>query len=70
MFQMIFISCSFETEIIVARENKNSVSRTAAWTYIVYMAADNDLDFYGAEDLNEMEAAEFDRSKNESIGFI
>lgn len=27
------------------------------------MAADNDLDFYGAEDLNEMEAAEFDRSK-------
>ncbi len=30
------------------------------WTLIVYMAADNDLDYYGLLDLNEMEAAPLD----------
>lgn len=63
LLTMIFVSCSFETKIIIDAEYDDSVSKTAAWTYIVYMSADNDLDFYGVEDLNEMEAAEFDRDK-------
>lgn len=51
----IFVfSCSNPAKSIMLYDPENDISN---WTLIVYMAADNDLEEYAIQDINEMEAA-------------
>ena len=65
----IFVSCSFtpgtslhKSSAVQIREN-NFIHDKADWTVMVYMPADNNLEEAALEDLNEMEAAEYDEEK-------
>ncbi len=62
---VVFNGCTFGNMDAVATSdmNKNPVSRKKDWTFMVYMAADNNLEAAALEDFNEMEASDFDSEK-------
>jgi PKD repeat protein len=56
------------TEILEGSRSPDSTreSTTAKWTIMVYMAADNNLEYYGVQDLNELERI----GSNEDINIV
>ena len=60
-----FNSCTFGMldGISTAAPSKESAQKKKNWTFMVYMAADNNLESAALEDFNEMEAADFDSSQ-------
>lgn len=62
---VIFNGCTFGNMDAVATAgiNQNSCSTKKNWTFMVYMAADNNLEDAAMEDFNEMEASDFDSEK-------
>lgn len=51
---LFFISCTFTNNKISLKE---SIGNKKKWVFLVYMASDNELESYGIQDINEMEAA-------------
>ncbi|HUH44721.1 MAG TPA: clostripain-related cysteine peptidase [Treponemataceae bacterium] len=59
IFFIVFNSCNLESNLVV----ENFQKKEKAWIFLVYMAADNDLESAAIRDFNELEAAQFDRAK-------
>lgn len=63
---LLFFSCKQKIESV---NIGNSVKTQKKWTVIIYMAADNELETYALQDINEMESS-FDNNDNISVIFL
>ncbi len=59
----VILACSCTQYIPVGTIFEPSVHTIKKWTFILYMAADNDLESAAIQDLNELEAAQTDTSE-------
>ena len=74
---MVLASCSMEEKAVVTvgvsldplRDN-NYEHEKGEWTVMIYMPADNAMEKAALQDLNEMEAADFDFEKNHVVALV
>lgn len=55
----VFAACTFEASSNSGISDLDSANEKKQWTFLVYMAADNNLENAAIEDFNEMEASDF-----------